>query len=416
MTSGSCPITFDPLSPEQLADPYGTYAHLRDTAPLHYDAAHDLWVASRYDDVVAIATRPEDFSSADAIRTSMAPPPEPVPAVLERGIGHMVWMTSSDDPDHHRVRALVNRVFTPKRVRDLEPRLADLVDELVDGFAAEGQAEVIERFGWPMPLWGLAEIMGLPRADLPDLHRWSYDMLRLLQATDPPEALVGYAEHYVALQHYVLDALRAREHHPGDDLLSALIDAQAGADQPLSLVELAWVPINLIVAGHVTVTRAIGNGLALLFDHPGVLEGVRRRGAVPPGLVEEILRYESPAQGLFRTVTHQVTLAGVTLPAGARVMIHFGSANRDPAAFRDPDRFDAEREDVHRHLAFGKGVHHCVGAPLARSELRLAFEGLVQRLPGLRPHPDRPPVRDRIFFARGWSEMWVRWDPSDGRP
>ena len=405
----SCPVRFDPLSPEQLADPYPTYAALREGSPIHYEPDHDLWIVSRHEDVVAISLNTDDFSSVGSVQSTTTPSPPEVQEVLADGIGDMIWMTASDEPDHSRVRGLVNRVFTPKRVRDLEPQIARYVHSLIDGFVDTGATDIVESFAWPLPLWGLAEILGVPRGDIDRLHRWSYDWLRLMQLTDPLDDLVAYAHSFVELQHYVLDALYQRQDSPTDDLMSGLLEARHEVDPPLSVTELAWLPMNLIVAGHVTVTRAIANGLVTLLERPDQLEQVRSgEDAALAGATEEILRYESPAQGLFRTALRDVDVNGVVIPEGAKVMLHYGSANRDPEVFEEPETFRADRSDVRHHVAFGKGIHFCVGAPLARAEVKHSFRGLLERLPNLRLAG--PGTRDTIFFARGWSYLPMEWD------
>lgn len=404
-------LVFDPLAPVQLDDPYPVYARLRRDSPVHYEPRFDLYVITRYDDVVAAALQPESLSSQDALRSSLEDPSE-VTAILAGGIGSEIWITASDDPDHGRVRGLINKVFTPRRVRELEPDIERLVYALIDEFAEDGEAELIEQFAWPLPLQVLAQILGLPQTDLGQLHVWSYDFLRLLQGTGTLEERMTYARHFVAFQRYMLDALRDREASPRDDFLTALLDARRQADPPLSIVETAWIPITLVTAGHVTVTRAIGNGLAMLFKQPDLRALVATGdGKEISDVVEEVLRYESPAQGLFRTAKRDIELSGTVIPKGARVMVHFGSANRDEAAFAHPDQIVPGRPDAHRHLAFGKGIHYCVGAPLARMELVHAFRGLVRRLPNL--GPAAPPERDTIFFARGFLRMPVRWDTND---
>lgn len=408
----TCPVHFDPLSPEQLADPYPTYAQLRESDPVHYEEDLDLWIVSRHEDVVEVSLNTDDFSSVGSVQSTKVPFPAAVDEVLAGGIGEMIWMTASDDPDHARVRGLVNRVFTPKRVRDLEPQIQTYVHALIDDFVTDGSTDIIESFAWPLPLWGLAEILGIPRSDIDQLHRWSYDWLRLMQLTDPIDDLLRYAASFVELQHYVLDELHKRESRPTDDLMTGLLQSRQDVDPPLTITELAWVPMNLIVAGHVTVTRAIGNGLVTLLNRPEQLELVSKADdRLLRTAVEEIIRYESPAQGLFRTALRDVEVAGVLIPAGAKVMLHYGSANRDNSAFEDPDSFQIDRGDVRNHLAFGKGVHFCVGAPLARAELKHSFRGLLDRLQNLRL--SGPGQRDTIFFARGWSHLPVEWDPRD---
>lgn len=410
-----CPIHFDPLSPEQLRDPYPLYERLRREQPVFYSPEHDLWIVTRYQDVLAVLREHTVYSSANAVQATMRPPHPEVAEVLGTGHPMRPTLTESDEPVHRRLRGLVSRVFTPKRVADLEPRLRQVTDDLIDSFAADGRADLIERFGWPLPLVAIAEILGVPQADTGRLHRWSYHWLRLLQATDPVEQQVEYARDVVAMQRYFLAALADRAAHPTDDLMSALA---AVPDEPdgLSPVEAMRVPLNLLIAGHVTVTRAIGNTVVTLLRNPDQLARLRHDPALAESMVEEGLRYESPAQGLFRTVTRDTELAGVRLPAGARVMVHFGAANRDQV-FDQAERFDLGRDIANRHLAFGKGIHACIGAPLARLELRIALPRLLERLPGLRLAGPGATERDVIFFARGFSRVDVVWDvPAHARP
>lgn len=410
-TVGS-PLSFDPLSPEQLADPYSLYERLREEAPVFYAGQWDLWVVSRYEDVVAAAQDHVTFSSRDAVRSSVAPPPPQVEQVLAEGLPLRGTLTDSDEPYHRRLRGLVNQAFTPRRVAELEPQLDRLADELVDGFVRDGRCDIIETFAWPYPLAGIAGMLGIDRDALDDLHTWSYQWLKMLQATDPVDDLVTYARSFVALQRFVMAELEARAAHPTDDLMSALLTARLEGEEPLSLEEAVWVPLNLIIAGHVTVTRAIGNSLLLLFDFPRVHdELLADPEAQIPAAVEEFLRMESPAQGLFRTTTREVEIGGVRVPQGARVMLHYGSANRDPRRFTHPERIDLDRSELRKHLAFGKGIHVCIGAPLARLELRIALTKLLTRLPGLRLADGAAPVRDTIFFARGLTSLPVAWNP-----
>jgi cytochrome P450 len=406
-SAAGCPIHFDPLAPDQLADPYPTYAQARAEAPVFYSEPHGLWVVTRYDDVIRVLKDHETFSSQNAVRSSLEPPPPEVAAVLSEGHPLSPTLTDADEPIHGRLRGMVNRAFTHQRVRDLEPVISEAAAKLIDDFAADGEVDLVERFAWPLPLIAIGDILGVPRADLDDLHTWSYHWLKLLQATDPLEQQIEYARSVVRMQRYFMEALEERGREPRDDLMSALLSA-GGSD--LTLVEAMRVPMNLVIAGHVTVTRAIGNSIVLLLDQPEQLALLRDDTVLTANAVEELLRMESPAQGLFRTTTREVEVGGVTLPKGARVMVHYGSANRDETQFPEAARLDLRRDGVIRHVAFGKGIHVCVGASLARAELRIALPELLRRLPGLRLAAGRPPERDRIFFARGFTHVWVEWD------
>jgi cytochrome P450 len=414
--SASPPTTFDPLDPEQRANPYPVYAAMRREAPVVYAPAYDLWVVTRYDDVLRVLKDEETFSSRNALRSSPREPLPEVRAVLAEGWPEMPIIVDSDPPLHTRIRRPITKAFTPRRGAEREPRIAAIARELVDGFAGAGEADVVEAFAWPLPLRVMGELIGVPPEDLPWLHERSRDWLGLYQATGTLDKQLAQARGTVEFQRYFVRAMEEREHAPRDDLMSALISSNAEDPEPVSLVDLAGVPLDLMVAGHVTVTRAIGSALVLLLDHPAELERLRHEPERVPGAVEEVLRLESPAQGLFRQTTRDVELGGILLPEGVRLMVHFGAANRDEAVFADADRFDADRfdagrEDVgKRHVAFGKGIHVCIGAPLARLELRVALQLLLEHLPRLRRADDGPLVFDPIFFARGLSSLRLRWE------
>ena len=399
-------IAFDPLEPEQREDPFPVLARAREEQPVVYAAQFDLWVVTRYDDVLAVVKDHDTFSSAGALKSSPEPFPPEVEAVLAEGRPAMPYIIEIDPPLHERIRGLVTKAFTPRRIAELEPRIQAIATELVDELAPLGRADVIETVAWPLPLRVLGELLGFPREDLRQLHEWGTDWL-LLQQPGTIERRVQHAHGLVALQRYMLAALEEREREPRDDLLGALMAARAESDDPLALDAVAGLPLDLVVAGHVTVTRAIGSALALVFRHPELREHLLDPRLAPLA-IEEILRLESPAQGLFRVTTRPTEVGGVELPQGARVMAHFGSANRDECVFADADSVDAERAGLVRHLAFGKGIHFCIGAPLARLELKTVLPLLLERLPGLRSAGDFE--REPVFFARGFQRLVVEWD------
>jgi cytochrome P450 len=405
-------IAFDPLDPAQRADPFPIYAEARRDAPVFYAPAFDLWVVTRHEDVLAVLKDDETFSSRNALRSSPREPLPEVREVLAQGWPQMPIIVDSDPPLHSRIRRPITKAFTPRRVAELAPRIEAIAQELLDGFAADGEADVVERFAWPLPLRVMGELIGVPQEDLHWLHERSRDWLSLYGATGSVEEQVAAAEGTVALQRYFVAAMEERERDPQDDLMSALLKAVAEEDDPISIVELAGVPLDLLVAGHVTVTRAIGSALVLLLRQPGALDELRDDQDLVAPAIEEILRLESPAQGLFREAIRDVELGGVLLPRGARLMVHFGSANRDEKVFADADRYDPTRPDVGKHVAFGKGIHFCIGAPLARLELSIALPLLLQRLPNLRRADEGPLAYDPIFFARGLSSLRLAWDPA----
>ncbi len=400
-------IDFDPTHPDQRENPFGVLAAAREEQPVFFAESLGLWVVTRHADVLAVLKDHRTFSSAGALRSAPAPYPPQVLEVLEQGYPEMPYIIEVVPPLHDRIRGLITKAFTPKRIEELEPRVEQIATELIDRFAGAGSVDIVDAFAWPLPLRVLGELFGLPREDLEQLHRWGTDWL-LLQQERPLEQLVEHAMGLVELQRYCVAAVESRIERPTDDLLGALVAARDTIDPPLSVVEIAGLPLDIVVAGHVTVTRAIGNTLMRTFEQPRL-----RDHLVDPDTsakaVEEILRLESPAQGLFRVTTRDVELGGVTVPEDARVMVHFASANRDDCVFSSPDEYAPDRKEMAKHVAFGKGIHFCVGAPLGRLELRVALPMLLRRLPNLRAGA-APARRETVFFARGFESLPVVWD------
>ena len=400
-------IDFDPLAPEQRENPFDVLQTARREQPVFFAESLGLWVVTRHEDVLTVLKDHRTFSSAGALRSSQAPLPDDVVEILAEGYPGMPYIIELDPPLHDRIRGLVTKAFTPRRIAALEPQIELIANELIDGFAADGRADLIERFAWPLPLRVLGQLIGVPEHELEQLHHWGSDWL-LLQQPQPHERQLELARGVVALQRYFVDLVERQLEHPGDDLVGAMVAARGEIEPPLDLVEIAGLPLDLMVAGHVTVTRAIGSTLHRLFadsrlrDH--LLDPATRAAAI-----EEILRLESPAQGLFRLTTREVELGGTTLPAGARVMAHFASANRDACVFADADDYDPHRADLGKHLGFGKGIHFCIGAPLGRLELGIALPLLLRRLPGLRPGAAAA-EREEVFFARGFRTLPVEWE------
>ncbi|KQX65232.1 cytochrome P450 [Streptomyces sp. Root1310] len=399
---------FDPTSDDQLADPYPVYARMRAQCPVLHDRDRDIWVLTRHEDVVRVVHDPETFSSESAVRITAGPESDEVKQVLAEGWSLTPNLTESDGDEHTRLRVAVNRVFTPRRVAALEPFVRDTAEELIARFAADGTTDVIEGYAWPLPLIVMAQILGVPPRDVPLLRQWSSNWLKLSVGTGEPAERVGWARDVVTMQHYVMALLDDTDRAGEDSLVSSL--AQYGAEHGLDDVELMRIVMNLIIAGHVTVTRAIGNGLVTLLENPRQLAALQTGEAPVETMVEEILRFESPVQGLFRTVTRKTELGGRHLLPGDRVMVHWGSANRDGRVFEDPDEFALRGRPGRHQMAFGRGVHACLGASLARLQLRVAIPLLFDRLPGLRLGPAGSRTRERLVIARGFEELHLHWD------
>jgi cytochrome P450 len=381
---------------------------LRDRCPIHYEPALDMWLVTRFETVASVLRDTDTFSSRHAVTTCIAPLPPEVAAELD-GPWPTRMLTETDDPRHRSLRRVFQDGFTPRRLSGLAPGIEDMASALVHGFAADGRAELIAAFAWPLPLGVLGRLLGLPPSSDPQVHDWSRHFLLLLDQHGDPGELREHAAAVRAMRGFLEAELRERHARPREDLLTAIM--LVAADEDVDTAELAELAIGLVAAGHLTTTRAIGSAVWRLLEDAELLAAVRGEPAALEAFVEELLRVDSPTQGLFRTVRRDTVLDGVSLAAGSRVMVHFGSANRDERVFDEPDRLDLSRPALTRHLAFGRGAHFCLGAPLARLELPIALRILLDRLPGLRLAAEAPAVADPVFIARGFSSLTVEWDP-----
>jgi cytochrome P450 len=391
--------TFNPMDPEFLADPYPTYHRLREEDPVHHSPM-DFWVLTRYEDVAAVLRDPrfikEPLVSMVAARFGVSVPP---------GVG--LSMLDRDPPDHTRLRSLVSKAFTPRVVEGLRPRIQKMVDDLITRAEAVGTMDLIEEFAYPIPVNVICEMLGVPVDDHERFKGWSLDIARGLDSVWLPlESEIpkrsGAARH--AIGDYMRGLIAERRASPRGDLLSALIAAEEAGDK-LSEDELIATCILLLIAGHETTVNLIGNGTLALLRHPEELRRLRKTPGLITSAVEELLRYDGPVQRTARITSTEVTIGGRTIPKGEMVMPFIGAADRDPSQFPDPDRLDLGRAD-NRHIAFGWGIHFCLGAPLARVEGQIAIDTLVRRLPGL-ALVDAEPEHRQSLTLRGLKALPV---------
>jgi pimeloyl-[acyl-carrier protein] synthase len=391
-------IHFNPMDPEFVADPYPTYHRLRAEDPVHLSPL-GFWVLTRYEDVAAVLRDPRFAKEA-----MMA-------AVAKRfGITQGTFglsMLDRDPPAHTRLRSLVSKAFTPKVVEAMRPHIQEIVDGLLARVAGAGSLDLIEEFAYPIPVMVICELLGVPVADHERFKGWSLDIARGLDAVMLPvdsqvairsgiarQGLIGYFRELIA----------ARRASPRSDLLSALIAAEEAGDK-LSEDELLASCILLLVAGHETTVNLIGNGMLALLRHPEQLRRLRENPGLIAGAVEELLRYDGPVQRTGRMPSEDVTIGGRTIAKGEMVMPFIGAADRDPAQFPDPDRLDITRSE-NRHVAFGTGIHFCLGAPLARVEGQIAINTLLRRLPKLTLVTEKPEYRQSLTL-RGLTALHV---------
>jgi cytochrome P450 len=379
------PIEFNPMDPEFVADPYPMYQRLRTEDPVHHSPM-GFWVLTRYEDVVASLRDPRFLK-------------EPMIAAVMQRMGVQsatigLSMLDRDPPDHTRLRGLASKAFTPKVVEALRPRVQEIVDGLLDRVERNGGMDLIEEFAYPIPVNVICEMLGVPVEDHERFKGWSLDLARGLDSIMlGPESEVarrsGRARE--GLTEYMRGLIAQRRAAPRPDLLSALIAAEEAGDK-LSEPELVATSILLLVAGHETTVNLIGNGMLALLRNPDQLRLLREQPPLIATAVEELLRYDGPVQRTARAAMEDVTFSGVTIPKGEIVMPFIGAADRDPAQFRDPERLDVTRTE-NRHVAFGLGIHFCLGAPLARVEGQIAINTLIKRLPNLALAVEHPEHR-----------------------
>jgi cytochrome P450 len=401
-------FTFDRFAGTNLADPYPLYQRARDQEPVYYSEAFGVWVVSRYDDVRRVLMDPTRFSSAFLIRTPHGPAPG-VLDILAEGYPELPMLLNEDPPTHRRSRDLVAAAFGPRRTAALEPRVLAIVHELIDGFEADKQADLIAGLATPLPLRVTCELIGLPAGDAPRIREWTRQLAVLTSFDAEPDAQRAAAHASVACERYLAAEIAARRKEARDDLITDLITARADGVAPLTDAEVVSLLILLVFAGYETTANLIGNALVLLLHRPELWKAADGDPDLVAAVVEETLRIDAPVQGMFRQAVFDVELAGVTIPAGGQVFALFGSANRDAAAFDDPDRFAPDRPDKTQHLAFGRGIHFCVGAALARMEAQTALGVLRARLPGLHLDPDFQVPYLPNLMHRGPSTLPVTW-------
>ena len=386
------------FSAEMRRNPYPLYEHLRRESPVFHEPRAGLWMVFAYDDVKRVLTDHASFSSRAA-------PPGGQP---------LDWMIFQDPPRQTKLRALVLRAFTPRVIAALEPRIHTLVHELVDAAVARGQQmDVAADLAVPLPLRVIADMIGIPFADRARFQRWSDAILGLSETIaggDGAEhAVIAYRAASAEMRAYLADAVPRRRERPEDDLLSRLVVAELDGDR-LSDDEILGFFQLLLVAGSETTTNLIGNAVLCFAERPEVPELLRTTPELLPSVIEEVLRYRSPVQAMFRRTTHAIELHGQTVPADQLVLAMIGSANRDPAHFDRADRFEPTR-DPNPHVAFGHGVHFCLGAPLARLEGRIALEYLLERVPRFELAGEWEPRK--AFHIHGPIHLPIRLEPAD---
>ena len=376
------PTHLDLFDPAFKSDPYPAYARLRSEEPIHRTTLPDgrgVWLITRYEDVLAVL---KDERFVKDWRKAMTPEQlaqiPPIPDVLKPLSSNML---DTDPPDHERLRALVSRAFTPRLIERMRPRVQAIADSLLDAVQDRGRMDLIDDYAFPLPITVIAELLGVPAEDRNSFREWS-------DAAVSGDSSQEYVENVlIPHMHAFLDYLRAmfdeKRENPKEDLISALVRAEEAGDK-LSEDELLGMVFLLLVAGHETTVNLIGNGTLALLQHPEQLRKLKEDPALIKPAIEELLRYDGPVEAATeRFAREDVEVGGSVIPRGEMVLVVLASADRDPERFADPDDLDITRTH-NKHLAFGKGIHHCLGAPLARMEGQIAISTLLRRMPNLR--------------------------------
>ena len=386
--------TFNPFDPTTLQCPYPHYAQMREEAPVLPVPALGIQLVTRHDLVLEVLRDPQTYSSKFGGAGMPLPAEDRARLIeaIEEGLPRIPTMLTADMPEHTRYRRLVAKAFHPSSIAAMEPVIREVTTRLIDSWIERGRdgtgsIEFVEDFGVPLPVEVIARALGVPDEKLADFKRWSDDSIAGIGTNISIEARIASERGVNEFQRYFADQLEQRRIEPRDDLLTNLLNASVDNDdpevqdrRPLDMPEMLSIIQQLLVAGNETTTKMLTEMMRLLGDHPEQWQMVRDDPSRVDRIVEETLRLSTPTQGMWRIVTRDVELGGVQLHEGERIVIVFMSANRDAALFDDADAFDPDREHLRDHLAFGKGIHFCLGANLSRLEGRVALEELSRRI------------------------------------
>ena len=393
--AATCPLhELSPMSPPMLAYPAALNRRLREEAPVFQDPLSGIYFVSRYDDVVAMATDPETFSSVMPGNTNRAIASEDpeVHRIIDQGYPNVPTMLTQDPPLQRRYRKFVDGAFSPSALKALEPFIEQTSNALIDAFIDRGTCEFLNDFGVPLPLTVIASQIGTPMQDLPLLRKWTEAFIGNLSQQLDQEGTRQAARDIVEFQHYFVERMEERRRNPQDDILSKVVNASIDGEKPLDNAECLSMLSQILVAGNETTASSLTEGIWLLIEHPEQYELLRRDPSpeMISRFVEEVLRVSSPSANMFRRTTRPVNLHGVEIPENAICFARFASANQDDSRFADAMRFDIMRPNLKDHVAFGKGIHHCLGAALARREMNGAFMVIFDRLENFRLADDAP--------------------------
>ncbi len=412
----------DPFSPAFQQNPFPYYEAMREASPAFRFSSSDLYFLTRYDTVTRVLRDPATFSSKFG---TPAERPKPHLAAQLKTISEQGWprvstLLTADPPEHTRYRNTVARAFNARRIAAFRSDIEAIVDAAIDGFIDQGRVNVQHTLATPVPVQVITHVLNLPEERGADIKRWSDDATSSIGADVSDARRLEAQRGMLELQHFMHEQFELRRREPRDDILTTLVqselpvDGDDGATRPLTEPELLGILQQLIGAGNETTTKLINEMVRLLGEHHDEWWKTKADASRIPAVVEETLRLASPTQAIYRVAATDTALDGVAIPAGARLVLVYGAANRDPSVFPDPDRFDPGRPNVRDHLAFGLGVHFCIGAPLSRLETAITLEGLTARWRDFALDEANTFEYEPSFMLRGLKDLFVEFTPERG--
>ena len=412
---------FNPFDPTTLQCPFPHYALMREESPVHFVESVGVHLVTRHDLVMEVLRDPQTYSSlfGGAGMPMAAEDRKRMGEVMAEGYPRVPTMLTADQPEHTRYRLLVSKAFHPAAIAALEPVIRRITVRLIDSWIDRGSIEFVRDFGVPLPVEVIAHALNVPDDRLTDFKRWSDDSIAGIGTTLSIEGRVQAERGVNEFQHYFAEQLDRRRTEPQDDLLTKLLNARVTHDdpevtdkRPLDMPEMLSIVQQLLVAGNETTTKMLTEMMRLLAEHPDQWQRVRDDPSRIDGVVEETLRLSTPTQGMWRIVTRDTQLGGVALTAGSRIVIVFSAANRDTVLFDHPDEFDPDRDNLRLSLAFGKGIHFCLGANLSRLEGQVALQELSKRIESFTLPPSNEFHYFPSFMLRGLTSLDIDFVPA----
>ena len=399
------------IDPDVIECPYHTYKKLREEAPVYKDPVAGFYIVSCYNDIMKVIKDTATFSSN--VAEAVFPPGERNRAEEFGGYPSVPALITADPPKHKYYRNPINKVFSAARVEQMEPYIEQITHALIDDFIKDGYCEFVAQYTIPMPLMIIADQLGVPREDLPLFKEFSDALTTQVSGVANREQRIWAAKKNVEFQKYFVKVIEEKRVNPTDDIITDLINAQMENGEPMSVPELLSVLNILLAAGNETTTNSISKGILLLIQNPDQMKLVLDDLSLVENLTEEVLRFDGPVQGLMRVATRDAEIAGASIPKGSVIMLRYASANRDEQHFPGSEAFDIRRKNAATHLAFGQGIHFCLGAMLARKEMNVTFRAVLTRMKNLRLAPGYPePHHEPSIVLRGLKELHLAFDPA----